>query len=73
MDRQRVLSSGAQQLAAALERAEWSQQQLEQRLGVTRGLVSRWLSGERRPGLEHALELERLLKIPAKTWLHAAA
>ena len=34
-------------MKAALKRLEWTQARAAERLGVTQGAVSRWVSGER--------------------------
>lgn len=54
--RQRLASSGT------------SQRSLEKRLGVSGGIVSRWLAGERTPNLDSALMLEDMLGIPVRVW-----
>lgn len=44
-----------------LTQAELTQAELAERLGVSRPIVSQWVSGVRRPGLEHIFGLEKLL------------
>jgi len=59
---------GAELLRTRLTERKISQRQLEQRLGVASGLVSRWLNGERKPGRELALKLSSVLQIPVRSW-----
>lgn len=47
--------------------------ELERELGIAAGMVSRWLSGERRASLRHALRIEELLGVPAAEWLNDPA
>lgn len=56
-------------LVDALRVRGWSQGELERRLGVADGLVSKWTRGVRRPGLDYAFAIERLLGIPAALWI----
>jgi len=42
---------------------------LELEMDVARGIVSRWLNGERTPGLAEAKYLEKRFNIPAEEWL----
>lgn len=46
-----------------------TQMALEAKLGASKGLSSRWLSGERVPELRFALALEDMLGVPARAWL----
>jgi transcriptional regulator with XRE-family HTH domain len=64
----RHFNEGARLLWLALRERDWNQSVAERQLGVSPGLVNRWLYGERRPGLEHALLIERALGIPASGW-----
>jgi plasmid maintenance system antidote protein VapI len=51
------------------EMTEGAQTTLSEHLGVSKGHVSRWLSGARRPSLRWAVELEKVLGIPHQAWL----
>ena len=62
----------AEWLRAAAEAKGWNQTDLSEELGVSTGVVSRWLRGSRVPSWPSALKIERLLGIPAKVWLEAA-
>lgn len=44
---------------------------LEQEMDIGGGLVSRWLNGERTPGLAEAKYLEKRFAIPVEEWLTA--
>jgi transcriptional regulator with XRE-family HTH domain len=46
-----------------------SQSDLSKALGVTPGLVSYWLSGKRRPGLDQLKPLSQLTGIPIEDLL----
>lgn len=63
----------AELLAEALAREGWSQGELERRLDAADGSVSRWVNGKRGPGLKHALEIERMLGVPASAWTKSGA
>jgi transcriptional regulator with XRE-family HTH domain len=43
-------------MRSQLRRREWTEADLTRRIGVGRGTVSRWMSGERRPGT-HSCDL----------------
>lgn len=45
-----------------------TQESLEKLLEVTEGLVSRWLSGSRRPSLEMACRIRDLVGVPVDAW-----
>lgn len=57
-------------LAAWLEKEHLTQRAFAQLLGVTHPIVSMWLSGVRRPGLDSALAIERVTRgaVPAESW-----
>jgi transcriptional regulator with XRE-family HTH domain len=61
--------NAAGRLAARLDELGLTQSELSERLGVSTSAVSRWLSGDRRPSLEKAFEIESDLGIPAELWL----
>jgi plasmid maintenance system antidote protein VapI len=63
------MTEGARLLDSELTRRKWSQTTLSEHLGVSKGHVSRWLSGARRPSLRWAVELEKVLGIPHQAWL----
>lgn len=60
---------GPELLAAALKGAGVKKFRLEVEMDVARGLVSRWLNGERTPGLAEAAYIEKRFAIPASAWL----
>lgn len=66
---QQPVRRGRELLAAALERTGVKKFRLEQEMDVGGGLVSRWLKGERTPGLAEAKYLERRFGIPVEEWL----
>ena len=45
-----------------------SQGALVRSLGVSKGTATHWLAGTKRPALENALAIERLLGIAATAW-----
>lgn len=64
-------SKGSQLLKAALATRGMRLFRLEQEMQIARGLVTRWINGERRPRLEQALILEQRFQIPPSSWLEA--
>jgi transcriptional regulator with XRE-family HTH domain len=68
------LSRAARRLRAALTREAdqalpETQAELARALGVTKGAVSGWCSGECRPSLERMLVIERLYGIAVAEWV----
>ena len=63
---------GPKLLERALARKGWSQGDLERELGAGDAVVSKWINGVRTPGLEYALKIERLLGVPAESWVEGA-
>lgn len=59
-------------LRAALVKRGWTQNELARQLGTDTAVVSRWMTGRRKPGLELALKLEDLLGVQAQLWVDAA-
>lgn len=51
----------------------WTVSALAEHLGCTRQAVHKWLSGETRPTIDHAAQLEELTGIPAASWRRHAA
>lgn len=62
-------NQGPDLLRKAMKERGISQNALESMLGTSKGLSSRWLSGERAPELRFALALEDLLGVPPRAWL----
>ena len=62
-------SEGARLMWAILEKRDWDQATCERELSLPKGYANRLLYGDRRPGLEMALRIEELTKIPARSWL----
>ncbi len=57
-------------LESAIQREKLCNAELERQLGIEKtGLVSRWLSGERTPGLALAIKLRDRLGIPVDSWV----
>lgn len=58
-------------LAEYMNKRELTQVQVGEAIGVPQSMVSRWLSGEKRPNLNHAIAIERWTrgKVPATSWL----
>jgi plasmid maintenance system antidote protein VapI len=61
-------STGPELLKKALDDRQMTQGQLRRRIGAPTGAISRWIRGERRPGLNMAVRLERELGIPVDAW-----
>jgi ribosome-binding protein aMBF1 (putative translation factor) len=52
----------------AMKKVGWSQAELARQLEVDTSLVSRLLSGQRKPTRQQAFRLEQLLKVPMSSW-----
>lgn len=61
---------GRKLLREALAARQWSQGELERQLDLSDSAVGRWVRGERRPGVNAALQLQRVLGIPVEAWAH---
>lgn len=59
---------GADVLGARLKALGWTQEKCEIELGLSDGVVSRWLSRKRKPNVTNALRLEAVLDVPAILW-----
>ncbi|GAC1597805.1 MAG: hypothetical protein NVS3B20_20350 [Polyangiales bacterium] len=59
---------GPKLLADALARNGVSQRDLERDLVVAKGLVSRWISGERCPGLDEAIAIRDRFGVSVDDW-----
>jgi transcriptional regulator with XRE-family HTH domain len=60
-------------LRARIDELGWTQNDLADRLGVSAGVVSRWLSGERTPSLEMAFRIQNSeVGIAADAWLRSS-
>ncbi|WP_146648240.1 helix-turn-helix domain-containing protein [Labilithrix luteola] len=55
-------------LALRLAERGWSQSDLSRELDLSRGTVSRWVSGKRTPTLKLAVKIEALLGIRVEDW-----
>lgn len=60
---------GPELLRAALSERGLTHVAVEESIGATRGVMSRWLNGERRPRLRFAVLLEQQLGIPLRSWV----
>lgn len=62
---------------AALQRwmrgREISAPELAEKIGVSRIQIHSYISGAKRPNLDHAAELERITGIPARRWAERPA
>lgn len=63
--------SAREQARRALADKGWTQRRLARELGVSRGTVSRWLSGARTPSLRMAVRVHELLGVPEDAWVTA--
>lgn len=61
-------SEGARQLWLALVERNWTQEEARVELGLARGMLSRWLYGERCPGGPMRVRLVERLAIPVGAW-----
>jgi transcriptional regulator with XRE-family HTH domain len=68
----RGVPRAVREIEKELARRGWTQGELARRLGTSSGVVCRWLTGERLPGLDLALRVESLLGVDPKHWLDAA-
>jgi|GEM_PF-6246598 len=66
-------SRGTELLREALQRAGLTQQQLADDLQTSAANVSRWVSGERRPGALWTFELQARFGIDPRAWWQNAA
>ena len=55
-------------LLDALHRRKMSQRAFEEMMGFSGGSVSRWIRGGRTPCRKAALDMQRVLLIPAELW-----
>lgn len=62
------MRSGKEQLADWMQRRGFNQSEAARYFGCHRSLVSLLLNGDRTPGLESALAIERLTGIPVEAW-----
>lgn len=60
--------SAAETLRLLIDERGWTQERFSKVVLVSQALVSRWLSGARRPSLEKAILIERALDIPVSAW-----
>ena len=59
-------------LRAAIVDRGWTQNELARRLGTDSAVVSRWMTGQRKPGLGLAMRIETLLGVSSGLWLETA-
>lgn len=59
---------GATAFAAALERRGLTITEAAEQLECGKGMVSRWIRGERKPDLDHAVKIEQLFAVPVNLW-----
>ncbi len=63
-----AFSRGAEMLNAYLVKHEISQTAFGESVGVAGAVVTRWVHGDRRPGLRFAILLEKEARIPLAAW-----
>lgn len=56
-----------------MHRRKFFQREAAEYLGVHETFVSQLVNGERTPGLENAITIERLTGIPVEAWLSTAS
>jgi transcriptional regulator with XRE-family HTH domain len=59
---------GSRGLARVIARKKLSQGDVRRAVSAPAGLVSRWLSGERKPGVMFASRLRAIYGIPIEDW-----
>jgi len=64
-----VLTRAALLLPKKLDAAELSQNEFARRLGLNTGVVTRWISGLRRPESHLREAIERLLGVKTTDWM----
>lgn len=62
-------TEGSKALRRKMRERKLNQAQVRKLVGCQAGMVTRWLSGERKPGPENMFALERALGIKAELWL----
>lgn len=62
------VNPGADALAKELDKRGMTQGALRRALGLSQGVVTRWLSGRQNPNLEYALRLEDEFGVNARLW-----
>jgi transcriptional regulator with XRE-family HTH domain len=60
---------GPKQFRDWMRRREFNQSDAAKHFGWHESVISQYLTGERRPNLENAIQIEELTGIPAKSWL----
>lgn len=55
-------------LRIAVRESGWSLERAAFELGVSRSTFFRWLSGDWKPTLRHAIMIEQVFEIPVETW-----
>ena len=67
-------TAGLVALRAAMAKRAWKPRDLQLAAGVkSLSVVGRWLKGQRRPDIDMAARIERLLAIPASSWEDTSA
>jgi len=60
--------SPGMRLAEAIKARGLTHEKVERALRVSRGVVSRWIHGDRRPTIENALRLRKRFGIEVEAW-----
>ena len=68
MASKKIETAGLIALREAMKKRGWTQADLQRAVEVKPGVATRWLTGERRPDIDSAARIERLLAIPASSW-----
>jgi transcriptional regulator with XRE-family HTH domain len=63
------MAHGREQLRDWIDRRHFNQREASEYLSTPEAMVSSWLSGRRSPGLENAVNIERLTGIPVEAWM----
>jgi len=63
------MKTGRERLRDWIKRSQVSQTQAAKILSVHPVMISEWLGGTRRPGLENAVKIEQITGISVESWL----
>ncbi len=64
-----AMQSGRERLKAWIERSKMNQSEAAVVLGVHEVVLSQWLTGARKPGLDNAHRIEEVTGIATQSWL----
>lgn len=63
------MNAGRQRLKDWIKRSQLTQRDAARILGCGEVVLSQWLSGTRRPGLDNAVTIEQITGISVESWL----